>query len=99
MFSPESKNYLRVKKVTQSNVVVVKSVKNPTKVRNEIVGCVLSLLGCNDTTPSAAPQPIPSISSAPPSPSPSKTVESSQEPTAAVSPTLGRFNHLYSLTR
>lgn len=36
MYAPEAKNYLKVKKVDSSNVVVVRSVKDPERMRKKI---------------------------------------------------------------
>jgi hypothetical protein len=45
MFHADAKQYATVKKVASSNVVVVKSVKNPEKLRSEIVQFVTNAFG------------------------------------------------------
>jgi len=40
MFNPNSKNYITVKIVPESNILVVRSVKNPEKMRTHIVDYV-----------------------------------------------------------
>jgi len=71
MFSPECKNYITVKKVETSNIIVVKSLKNPAKVRDEIASRIMNLLGVKrDSPPSPkvapqSPQPAPGTSKAP----------------------------------
>jgi len=44
MFHADSKNYLKVKKVEKSNILVVKSLKEPMKVRDQLVEVILKNL-------------------------------------------------------
>jgi len=78
-----------VKKVPQSNIVVVKSLKNPAKVRDETVGNIMKQLGVppptttTSTQPQQQPQPQAKTVVPPVATSPTTTTSSQPQPQQA----------------